>query len=472
MSLNKVTNIILEISAKTANKSSLTFAGLSVPQEMKVDASTPSYGNITIADKKIIYQNTTAASSISYTNQNTTNEVSTCTLTSTIPYNKLVTIGTVTITADSNYAITKKPVLVISSNNKKTKLFLQPTSVLNKFNINCITKESNVRGFKAELVYGISKTTAAKSIINKISIDSLVVEESGDARELKVYGGPNTPLKVFLLDSNDNSILIGANDKDAIIPGIRPCITSTLDAKGYFTFKPKLPKVKTHLSTLVNGDFSAGAEVIIFKGDVSSIEVGDQIISAASGPLKSVKVIETNVTGDPNTFKFSESLKLGNNSPVSFIKGNTYKMHITSTGAFNTSVNSSYPTITLNQALNPVLTISASDTNVNTVINGGVANTTNTQSFSGKPNRKPESYGGTKVYNISYTLTGRTFTLKPAGLVSTSFVNVSGDADFRFTKLQASGSGTTTFKLNAILIVDKWGVDPLTNITLNLNNIV
>ena len=61
MPLNKSTNIKLKLTTKSLN-STLSFTGLDVPQELKVNVAQPSYGNITIVNNKIIKNNTTSVS--------------------------------------------------------------------------------------------------------------------------------------------------------------------------------------------------------------------------------------------------------------------------------------------------------------------------------------------------------------------------------------------------------------------------
>ena len=44
------------------------------------------------------------------------------------------------------------------------------------------------------------------NIINKISTDSTIIGPSKSTREIKIYGAPNTPFNVFVLDNNDQPI--------------------------------------------------------------------------------------------------------------------------------------------------------------------------------------------------------------------------------------------------------------------------
>ena len=465
MPLNKNTNIKLKLTTKSLN-STLSFTGLAVQQELIVNTSQPSYGNITIADSKIIKSNTTSIST-SRANTGTSSETTTTNINSIIPYNKIVAIATVAISADTGFKIAKKPKISIKSNNKDTKLFLQETSTIGTFNINCISSSSNNRGFEAELIYPLTKTLTLTNKIHRVSIDSTTVEQSGDANYIKIYGEPFAPFNLFLLDSDDNSVLKDVTSTGNILPGVRNCISDKLNKFGYFRHRPKFPRIKTVLSTTVTPAVTNQTRVVF--SSLTGVQVGDELVTSG---LKTVKVLTLNPTGsNANQCDLSSAVTFADNASASFRRSTTFKAHVTTTGTFKSTVNQEYPTLTLNQYLNPLLKITATTSNVSTEINGGSAGADDIQCFSGRPNKSPSAYQGASIYNLTYTLTGRTYTLKPAGLSNDSFTTNSGDTVFSITSIASTGTGTSTFKIFASIIIDKWGVED-TNITLNLDNIV
>ena len=465
MPLNRNTNIKLKLTTKSLN-SSLSFTGLAVQQELIVNTSQPSYGNITIVNNKIIKNNTTSVST-SRTNVGTSSEITTATISSIIPYNKIVNLATVSIAASTNHALATKPAIVIKSNNNNTKLFLTETSTANTYNISCISSKANIRNFEAELVYFVTKTSTISNIINKISTDSDIVDAAGIMNYIKIYGAPNTPFNIFILDENDNSIIKNPNSSEVILPGIKNCFSSTLNKSGYFRYKQPMPVLKTVASTTVNGSVNNSSRAIFTS--LTGVQVGDELLTSNN---YTVKVLTLNPLGsNANQCDLTLAVTLTNGAPAIFKRGQTFKAHITTSGSFKSTVNQDYPTITFNQYLNPLLKVTASSTNGSVRINSGSAGTDDIQCFTGRPNRFPSSYNSTSSYSIVHKLENVTSSLKSGALNPSKYVIASGDTDLKVTSIQASGSGTTSFTLVAKIIIEKWGVTD-TNITINLDNIV
>ena len=109
MALIKTTNLNLKIVAKTAN-STLTVTGSSVPQKFRTKAKQLSYGSTTVTDGYITKNYTTTAS-LSRADTGTADEISTYTIASIIPYNKNVTIATISLAPATDYKIYTKPSL-------------------------------------------------------------------------------------------------------------------------------------------------------------------------------------------------------------------------------------------------------------------------------------------------------------------------------------------------------------------------
>jgi hypothetical protein len=463
MSLNTTTNIKLKLTTKTFRKS-LSFTGLDVPQEMKVNVAQPSYGNITISNNKIIKNNTTTVST-SVADSGTSSEVTTANISSIIPYNKLVSLATVNIGASSGYALANKPTIVIKSNNSGTKLFLRETSTANTYDIFCLSSKANIRNFEAELVFFITKTSNISNIINRITTDSTIVSVAGLMKDIKIYGAPNTPFNLFILDENDNSIITKNNSSEAIIPGIKPCLSATLNKSGYFSYKQLLPRAKTVISTTVNGTVNNSSRAIFTS--LSGVQVGDELLTKDD---YTVKVLTLDPLGsNANQCDLTSAITLSNGAAAVFKRGQAFKAHVTTSGSFKSTVNRDYPTITLNQYLNPLIKVTATSTNGSLTINGGSAGADDIQCFTGRPNKIIEDYRSFNTYTLLYTLQGVTSTLKNS-VSSPLYVINSGDSEVEADMI-SSGSGTTTCKLTIRITVSKWGVTD-TNITIDLDNII
>ena len=196
--LNTTTNLSLKIIAKTAN-STLTVTGSSVPQKFRVKAKQLSYGNATITDGHIIKNYTTTATT-TIASSSTYNEVTTISLASIVPYNKAVTIATIRVIPDSNFKVIKKPSIKITSNNKGVKLILQETTTANLFNLVCKTSGSLLIGFEASITHLITPTFTSSDAINAIMFGHSNISREGQSKNIKIYGNPNTPFKLFILE--------------------------------------------------------------------------------------------------------------------------------------------------------------------------------------------------------------------------------------------------------------------------------
>lgn len=462
--LNKTTNLSLKLTCSTAF-ASINYTGLAVPQSFKVLTNTNTLMS-SVPSSGIITKNNTSSVSTTRLNAGTINSQHNAVFNSIIPYGEKVSIGRFVLSANSGFKILNKPVLLIKSNRNDTLLTLKETSTLGTFDIQCVSSSSNIRNLEAEIVYKITKVSTLSNIINKISTDSTIIGPGKSTREIKIYGAPNTPFNVFVLDNNDNSIIPNANSSAHTINGIKNCISSTLNKYGYHSHKHKFPGLTKVKTTTVNGDHTDVFDILF--SDLTDVAVGDEISTRHSD---TVKVIAINVGGNANKCRLSKALTLSNSTKVIFKRGNTYKAHVSTSGSMSSTINQDYPIITFNQYSNPVITIEATDTNVNTRINGGVANTFDLQTFVGKLNKEPREYNGTSIYRVKYVLEGRTFNVKTSGLVASSFVKNSGDAAYEILNISASGSGTTTCTILYEISILKFGVQD-TNISLNLNNMV
>ena len=469
MALIKTANLKFDIVAKTAN-STLTVTGSSVPQKFRVKNRRLSYGNTTITDGYITKSYTTTVSSPTREGVGKVDETSTYAISSTIPYNKSVTIATIALAPATNYKIANKASLEARSNIDGLTLRLKETSTANTFNVICSsTKEiSLLEGLVVDLNYIIvGIPTVSTNIIKRIYPGILKVPLRGDNRRIKIWGAPNTPFELSVLDANDNSIITSNNATGVLPSGVKTIYSGKLDSGGRHICYQKFPPLPYVLVTAVNGDFASGATKIIFDS-LSGIVVGDEIlVTDANNKIidggETVKVVTLNPdTDNVNECTFSKSIKLADNKRVVFRRSTSYKLNLETSGTKDSSINSIYPTYTLTQNIGTIVTFNATTTDGAVTINGGGGGVTHTVSYG-------ERKDGVHHANITYTLAGRTFTQKANKPQASNFDIASGDAKIDI-RVRGTGSGTSTYKVIIDLFIKYGSEDTVVN--LNLDNIV
>jgi hypothetical protein len=464
MALNKTTNFKLKIIAKTKD-SSISATGLPVVQKLKTKAKSYPKGSRNISNGLMIKSNTTSISS-SVANSGTSSETTTLSISSIIPYNKKVTIATIAISADSNFKISNSPLISISSEINNVDIFLKETSTANTYNLVCKTNRRIIRNLIANLVYSTTKITTVSNTISRVLFKSSIIPRQGQTKELKIYGSPNTPFNLFVLDENDNSILNSSNSKSITPAGIKNCFSSNLSSLGYFSYKQKFPRAKTILSTTITPSVTSQTRVVF--NSLSGVQVGDEIkiLDSRNKPFSDnvIKVLTINPTGgNANQCDLSTAITAVNNKPVTFVRSSSYKLHLTTSGTLSSLINQGYPTFTLNQYLNPVLSIVTS-TSVGTVrINSTASSITN-------------SISGVKNTNARFKLVitdtrGVALNLKSSQPSKAQFVTASGDTSFSVSDIRTTGDGTTTLNIFFEIIIATWGVQD-TVVNFNLDNVI
>ena len=471
MALNTTTNLILNVTTKSAN-SSLGVTGLAVLQKLKTNAKQLTYGSTTITNGFIDISNTTTASTPVVTDSGTINEVTTFTLSSIVPYKENATIATIRIIPDSNFRVVKKPSIEITSNNTNAVVYLKETSTENLYNLICNIKESTTTDFECDINYLTSPTAVATSNINRISFGSSTLDKVGQSKEIKIYGSPNTPFKLTVLNSDNNSILPFVNSTDVTPIGVKDCFSLTLNKKGYYTFVQNFPAIPTIRHTAINGSMAAsGATKIIFD-NLTDVLVGDQVFilgtdGRAINNGNTIKVVTLNPdTDNVNECTLSASITAPDDTPATFKRATSYKLNLSTTGTLNSAIPDSFPTYTLNQYLNPVLTATATCTVGGVSINGLSAGVVDSDSITGVVKQKD-----TGTIQLKYILTGKTFTVASGHPVASDWTITSGDTSLSVYDVRVTGGGTTTCTVFAKIRVSQWGTSD-TVVNLNLDNVV
>ena len=467
--MNTQTNIRLNVVIPTVGVSS-TVNAVAVPQQLKVNTNKLSYGSTNIVNNFITINNNSTVSAATVANNNTLKETSTYTISGIIPYNKFVTLASITITADAGYLINKK-LGVKKMNNKNLQIVLQKVTsskTSTVYHLVCKAKTLNLMPVNVLLDQQVSKNMTIEDSINRIIFDSPIIKADGAVKEFKVKGTKNTSFNLFLLDSDDEPI-VTSESRGVTSVGVKECISSQTNTRGEFKYKHKFPSIKTIKETTVNGNMAAsGASTIIFAS-LNGVQVGDQIVMMDSGKLyenattknKIIKVLELNPNGNNvNECTLTDSIKAANGKEVLFKRGTQFKLHLTSNKT-SSLIPSTYPSFTLNQYLKPLLNFKATSAVGALVINGGSAGADDFQSFDYKNNR----------LKLKYILTGKTNTVAAGFPKVSDLVVSSGDTTFSVYNAKATGSGTATVTLEYEVIVNKWGVQD-TLITIDLDQIV
>ena len=465
MALNKTRNFKLTLTAATVN-SSISVTGLPVIQKVKTKARSYPKGTRNIVDGFISKSYTTSVIT-NVANSGTSSEITTVSMSSVVPYNKKVTIATVVISADANFKISNNPSISISSETSGVDIFLKETSTANTYNLICKTNRFIFENsLTVNLIYSTTKITTVSNTISRVLFKSSIIPRQGQTKELKIYGSPNTPFNIFVLDENDNSILNSSNSKSITPAGIKNCFSSNLSSLGYFSYKQKFPRAKTILSTTITPSVTNQTRVVF--NSLSGVQVGDEIkiLDSRNKPFSDnvIKVLTINPTGgNANQCDLSAAITAVNNKPVTFIRSSSYKLHLTTSGTLSSLINQGYPTFTLNQYLNPVLSIVTS-TSVGTVrINSTASSITN-------------SISGVKNTNARFKLVitdtrGVALNLRSSQPSKAQFVTASGDTSFSVSDIRTTGNGTTTLNIFFEIIIATWGVQD-TVVNFNLDNVI
>ena len=474
MALITTSNLSLKVIANTKNNTTYSITGISVPQKFRVQGKQRSYGNTTVTDGHITKSYTTSTS-LSRTNAGTSSEVSTYTLSATMPLNKSLKIALISLTPSTGFSLLKKPSTVLRKPITGLSVYLEETTTANVYNLICnISRE--IKQFENAIIdlnYLIGKQAVASpsNTIKKVIVGKTNIPTYGCSKNIKIYGSPNTPFELSVLDNNNKNLLAQANSTGSVPSGVVDVFSGTLNKRGYYSYYQKFPSAPIVLSTAVNvGGGASNVRQVTFDS-LSGVLVGDEIIAVDSRNQRidngeTIKVVSIDST---YVCTLSRAVTLADDTKVKFRRNASYKINVETTGTKGSKVNATYPTHTLTQNLDNIITFNAT-TSVGAIrINGGSGGVTHSVSYS------QSSYGqnqqGLLQRNILliYTLTGKTFTVTSGHPSIADFVKASGDANISGI-VTGSGSSTTTYTITARLDLTYGSEDTVFNI--NLDNIV
>jgi hypothetical protein len=467
MALIKTTNLNLKIVAKTKANTTFSVTGSAVPQKFRVKDKNLSYGNTTITDGYITINNTTT-SALTRTGTGTVNEVSTSTISSIMPYNKNVTIATISLAAITGYTLLNKPGVALKSNIDGLKVFIEETDTTNTYNLVCnIEREiSVVENATVDLNYLTSKIpdVTSTNTIKRIITGSSRIPLSGCERLIKIYGSPNTPFEFSVLDDNDVSIISGPNATSVLPSGVKDARSAKLNRKGFYSFRQTFPRTKVVLNTALNGSKTSVSQITF--DSLTGVAVGDEFIATDTKGKKindgeTIKVVSIDST---YVCTLSSIITLADNKKVSFIRGASYKLNLETTGTKGPSINTTYPTYTKTQTIGTVATFNATTTDGSVRINGASPGATYSVGYGNILNE------ASRRILLTYTLTNRTITSRAGHPTFSDFIIASGDSRISGNIVSVSGSGTSSYVITIELDVVYNTTDTVINI--NMDNIV
>mgnify|MGYP001394274681 CR=1 FL=1 len=467
--LNKTTNLYLKVIAKTKNNTTYSITGIAVPQKFKTKDVANNFGNTTVTDGYITINNTTSTS-LSRAGAGTINEVTTYSLSSIMPFNKALKIALVALSPSTGYSLLKKPKPVLRKRINGLKVFLEETSTANVYNLMCKTDRAirKSEDVTIDLDFLIYKPTTVLSgdVIKKVSVGALNIPTYGCKKEIKIYGTPNTPFELSILDSNDKNIISSANSTAVLPSGVTDVMSSTLNRRGYYKHFQKFPATPAILATAVNvGGGATNVSQVTFDS-LSGVLVGDEIIFSDTREHRANNGEVIKVLSIDSTYvcTLSKRVTLADNKKVLFRRAVSYKVNVETTGTKDSNINSVYPTHTITQNLGAVITFNATTSVGAITINGGAGGATYTRGYG----NKSKNIGGTRKIRLVYTLGGKTLTEVSNHPVISDFVKASGDSSVNGV-VTSSGSGTTSYKIIADLDLS-FVNDTIFNI--NVDNIV
>lgn len=406
-------------------------------------------------------------------------------------------IATLTVTADSGYELQSQPYLMyvgMPSNilRLSTRSITRDSSdriTAYGFNMmyknNAVTKANS--GAKAFIKYETTKIPTATTEIKNVIHGSSQVASVGETRPIKIHGDSGAEFDLTITKDSDGSSIVDTKVANAdifnpiggIVRGINKKLVSHGRRSGItsYTLDQEFPSTIV-LTTLVNGAMSSTATMSV--DDDTNVKVGDRVLAKGIPNNTVIKVSVVNPGSVANRFTLDTAATIADNAVVSFIRSEAY--HINIYAKTGTTLKSNIPTVvphyTLNQYINPVLTLTA------TVGAGYTLTTYAVIAYQGRAGKYPNQLKHISSipdrFSISYRGTsaggGKEFTITSGGPSWSSTLQTNSNwtnsvyADNNGTHLEISNLkatlvSTTIADITADVFIKKWGT---ADVTMNL----
>ena len=292
--------------------------------------------------------------------------------------NRSENVGTLTVTAASDYYFQRRPYLAYI-NMPSNILRLSTTSITRDsseritayafkimYKNNVATKAKS--GSKVFLKYEPTKIPATTTEIKNVIYGSSTISSLGSIRPIKVLGDVDAEFDLTVTKASDGSSIItrGSNadvfdSTVGMIKGINKKLTSRGRKSNIakFTLNQEFPSTIA-LTTLANTARSSDAYVIVDSG-ASALKVGDRVFAKGIPINTVVKIAAGGLTSDVRV-ELDTSITIADNAVVSFARAETYYINIyPKTGTtLKSNIPTAVPHYTIYQYLNPVLKLTAS----------------------------------------------------------------------------------------------------------------
>jgi len=530
MPLNTSTNLVFDIIANTAN-CSISVASKNVEQKyesltkktlsasFKRTLTALGYSSSVADDGIVTKTNASVISSPSVLNSSTSFEQTTINVSAIVSYNVRTCVCSLTVTSDAGKRI-DRPVRIFPVGNmlntglENIVVELDQTSTTKSGNnitarvydvfvtTPFATSSSNVLQYNLSIPTEtlVTRSLQIKDVIFKGLLQN--ISPGGEERLIKIYGNPGTNFKKTILNSSDISIIstqVNSMDYSQQSQPITMNINSgasvnaiegKIPKNGVFNYKQKFPRAPIVLSTKINvGGGVTNATQVTFDSLVG-VSVGDQLFSNFVKPNKAVKVVSID---SEFVCTLSRPITASDDADVTFRTSTSYKFIITSTDSLSSNIPSLYPNYTLNQYLNPVLTIKATTATTNFSINGAADGVDNIQYYEGRAgatNQILRNNNSTikNEFKLLYTINGagsKSITVNKTPVFAQDGGNSTRVSDFTNTDPSLNGgtdidigairtelsNSNTTCTITAFVTINKWGTSDVI-MELNLDNIL
>ena len=520
MGLNTTTNLYFKIIANTLNVD-ITASTKDVEQKYKYLSytnTTERFREVLIAmgvtvpgdDGFVTKTNTSSITSVT-TNIGDITERTEFSISAIAPYNTRVCVGSLTIAAKSSKRI-----------DRAIGLKLRPEGVLYNVDVDLeetsnTTTDSNVttRVFDIyckltnavlstdPIFYDLNITTDTLTT-RSLQIKDVVfggrytdINASGEERKIKIYGTPGANFKKTILDANNKPIIsrqvyynasINIDSGEEVV-----AIEGKIPKNGVYEYAQKFPRSPIVCTTAVNVGGGVSSVTQVTFDSLVGVSVGDQLFSNFVEAYKAVKVVSID---SEFVCTLSRPITAADDAPVIFRSGTIYKYLITSSDGLGPKIPTTYPNYTLNQYLNPTLTLKATTSVATFTINGASAGVDDIKYYDGVANKSgidiERNSKLKKQFAISYVIIGdggRGVTLAKTPVFDVDGGNTVSTSDWKNTDPTLNGGtlisisnisavlsdsgGVTNAKctITASVVIEQWGTEDFV-VELDLDNIL
>ena len=440
-------------------------------------------------------------------------------------------IGTITITADSDYFFNKKPYLK-NINTKNVYLKQSATTKSdNKYIISYtfdIMFSSNTDVYINDqqpvfIVYSAIQIPTKKNEIINVVLDRTEISDNGGDVKIKVYGNVDATFDLAITKSTDEAYSV-INSKtnrtyniptpagvikgvSAKIPRVRTDVEND-HLISSFTFLQEFPR-NIIRDTLLAGAMSDTATMNVDDND--DVAVGDRVLLNKISGGKTVKVTAVNPGSIDNRLTLSEAITAADDDQVRFLRNETYNLNLypRNSTVLGPKISIAKPHYTIKQYSNPILTLittSSSGVNPSNVFYVGRANKSgrflkDDQGAVGGTNATITNYSAKNYFKITYSLAASSNNWRHKDttlpkwsstcLDASGFLNISasswtnsvyattkggggneiagnGGTHIEIYNITVAGIGSGTLTLTMDVLVKQWGTDDVT-MTLDLD---